>query len=172
MERETISEVCSALGITATAYRIDKPAPFGGQTDGWHVTLKRGNATLSHDYWQGFGFREFKTFDGWRNPDPREGWLRCSSVKDFPQGKRVTVWELEHTWYRSKQPTASDVLGCLCADASGVDSGESFEDYCATFGYDTDSRRAEQSYNECQRIALQLRGLLGEHYDRAKNAEY
>jgi hypothetical protein len=35
----------------------------------------------------------------------------------------------------SREPTIEDVLDCLVLDASGADS---FEDWCAEFGYDTE----------------------------------
>ncbi len=173
-QRDTIEQVCAELGITADAYTIAKPAPFGGRHDGWHVTLKRGTLTLETDFWQGTAHREFKRFvNAWALPKSSEGWRKVTEARDLPHHvKRPTVHDMEVTWFRPIPPKASDVLGCLVADAGHVDNGESFEDFCSMLDLDTDSRKAEQSYNACQRIALQLRGFLGEHYDRAKNAEY
>lgn len=41
-----------------------------------------------------------------------------------------------------KEPTAYDILSCL----TKYDPG-SFEDFCSDFGYDNDSRSAENTYN-------------------------
>jgi hypothetical protein len=41
-----------------------------------------------------------------------------------------------------KQPTAYDVLACLTKNEVGT-----FEDFCSEFGYDTDSKKAEKTYN-------------------------
>ena len=41
-----------------------------------------------------------------------------------------------------KAPTAYDILSCLQAYEVG-----SFKDFCSIFGYNTDSRRAEKTYN-------------------------
>lgn len=41
-----------------------------------------------------------------------------------------------------KKPTHYDVLACLQKSNPG-----SFEDFCGDFGYDTDSRKAERTYN-------------------------
>lgn len=60
-----------------------------------------------------------------------------------------------------KKPTLAEVLDCLASDASGVDNARSFEDWSSEYGYDTDSRKAEHTYNTVKEQAQQLRGLLG-----------
>lgn len=53
-----------------------------------------------------------------------------------------------------------DVLGafqCFVSDACCAES--SFEDFCADFGYDTDSRRAYSTYCACKRSADKLHRL-------------
>ena len=57
--------------------------------------------------------------------------------------RRLTIYfsqgpAIEHA------PTAEDVLDCLANDAAGYDNARSFEEWCNEYGYDTDSRRAEQ----------------------------
>jgi len=47
------------------------------------------------------------------------------------------------------EPKAADVLHSLMSDADAARYCESFEDFCAEFGYDTDSRRAERIYEAC-----------------------
>jgi hypothetical protein len=61
------------------------------------------------------------------------------------------------------EPTLIDVLDCLASDAAGVENGVSFEDWCADYGYDTDSRKAERIYKACEREAEKLRNLLGDN---------
>jgi len=56
-------------------------------------------------------------------------------------------------------PTVEDVLNCLISDASSTDY--SFEEWCREFGYDTDSRKAEQIYKICQTQSVKLQRLLG-----------
>lgn len=58
--------------------------------------------------------------------DPKES----NYVKDFC--KKV----------KGKPPTEYDILACLTKYDPGT-----FEDFCREFGYDTDSRKAEQTYN-------------------------
>ena len=48
---------------------------------------------------------------------------------------------------RPVAPTAASVLYSLLQDASGAD--ENFHDWCANYGYDTDSRKALATYEAC-----------------------
>jgi hypothetical protein len=47
-------------------------------------------------------------------------------------------------------PTLTDVLYALNSDAQSVCHGQTFEDFCADFGYDDDSRKAEGIFNACR----------------------
>ena len=68
------------------------------------------------------------------------------------------------------EPSAADVLYCLCSDAY---SGElSFEHFCSEFGYDLDSRKAEATYKACVKLAPKVRKFLGEHFDTVASAEH
>lgn len=49
-------------------------------------------------------------------------------------------------------PTIEDVLYCLLADASCVQYGQTFEEFCSELGYDTDSRKAEKIFNVCRDV--------------------
>lgn len=60
------------------------------------------------------------------------------------------------------EPTIGDVLSSLSLDSSSVIDGQSFEDWCGDFGYDTDSRKAERTFNACKAQAEELEELLGE----------
>ena len=58
-------------------------------------------------------------------------------------------------------PDLADILYCLVQE-SDVLEYRGFEDWASTFGYDTDSRKAESTYRECLENALKLRGTLGD----------
>jgi hypothetical protein len=76
--------------------------------------------------------------------------------------KQMTV-PFSQGWAHTKPPTAADVLDCLASDASGAD--ESFEDWAANYGYDTDSRKAERTYNAVRKQTARLRQFLGDKYE-------
>ena len=56
---------------------------------------------------------------------------------------------------KPKQPSLDDVLHSLVMDAEAEEMG--FADWCATFGYDTDSRKALDVYLSCQHNTTLLR---------------
>ena len=59
------------------------------------------------------------------------------------------------------EPEIAGVLSCLALDGSGVVNGETFEDWAAEYGYDTDSRKAEATYKTIKAQAKELCALLG-----------
>ncbi len=56
-------------------------------------------------------------------------------------------------------PTVEDVLNSLVSDSNALD--QSFEYWCSEFGMDTDSRRAERTYNQCRKLSKHLKTFLG-----------
>ena len=69
----------------------------------------------------------------------------------------------------SGEPEADLVLSSLLLDSSAVD--QSFEDWCGEFGYDTDSRKAEATYNACRKSGEKLQRLLGDDFEAFRSAE-
>lgn len=56
---------------------------------------------------------------------------------------------------KPQTPELSSVLCSLVMDAGACD--ESFDGWCCNFGYDTDSRKALETYLACQESATKLR---------------
>jgi len=87
--------------------------------------------------------------------------LRC-------QRRQLTTYFSKGYGHGGAAPTADEVLDCLASDAGGYycdGSGappRSFEDWCGDYGYDTDSRTAERTYNVIGKHAAKLKRLLGE----------
>ena len=75
-------------------------------------------------------------------------------MEDVPwmQGYAIETVPQDEPW---------SVLDALVSDASAYDQADSFEDFCEEFGYDTDSRKAEQSYRQCGEISKKLAAFLG-----------
>lgn len=59
------------------------------------------------------------------------------------------------------QPKALDVIHSLVMDSDVLDAG-GFESWASDLGFDTDSRKAEATYQACLDIALKLRSALGD----------
>lgn len=70
----------------------------------------------------------------------------------------------------TKEPTAADVLSCIASDAQA--GYWTFKDFCAEFGYDTDSRKAEATWKACAKMTSKVRQFLGTDFDRVLNAEH
>ena len=66
------------------------------------------------------------------------------------------------TGHKGAAPTVASVLDCLASDAAGVANARDYDDWCAEYGYNTDSRRAERTYRIIQRQSAHLSALLGE----------
>ena len=60
----------------------------------------------------------------------------------------------------TQPPTAIDVLDCLASDAAGWDNAPNFEDWCGEYGYDTDSRKAERTFNAVEKQSRELEAFL------------
>lgn len=58
-------------------------------------------------------------------------------------------------------PKVDDVLDCLAMEASGAENARNFEDWANEYGYDTDSREAERTYNMVVKQAAELKAFLG-----------
>ncbi len=63
------------------------------------------------------------------------------------------------------KPTAGDVMNCLCSDAASIENATGFEDWASELGMDTDSRRAEAIYEQCDEQAGELRAFLGNDFE-------
>lgn len=57
------------------------------------------------------------------------------------------------------KPEASGVLSCIISDADALEN--SFEEWAGNLGYDSDSRKALETYLVCQILGSELRSFLG-----------
>jgi hypothetical protein len=174
-ERESIRDLTTRLGITANALRITREA-FSLANPGndfdeaqrdrtyWLVTLNREGArelavpySLGSSAWwatrgavshrregQGFGARCRSCFEAW----PCAETLRRSWISGSPDSVPAA-------------PGAADVLDSMLSDASSYENARDFADWCGEYGYDTDSRRAERTYNAVAEQTKQVRAFLG-----------
>ena len=59
----------------------------------------------------------------------------------------------------SEEPSAYDVLACISGD---VNCPDTFKDFCSEYGYDEDSRKAEQTFKRCRALAVKLQEFFTE----------
>lgn len=63
-------------------------------------------------------------------------------------------------------PTAPQLADVLCSLQSDCASGDlSFDEFCAEFGYDSDSRKAYATWEACTSLRGRMRSLMRNHYD-------
>ena len=99
-----------------------------------------------------------------RNPHMDDGadmdhW-RCVISRS---GRRMVLTFSKGFGHNGAEPELAEVLECLASDAIMAD--ELFESWCASLGYDPDSRKAERTYKACRKQAASLRRVLGPAYD-------
>lgn len=58
-------------------------------------------------------------------------------------------------------PTVENILECFVSDFYSTPDFYSFEQWAMDLGYDTDSRKAEQTYNTIQKQAKEFESLVG-----------
>ena len=58
----------------------------------------------------------------------------------------------------------SELIYCILSDYAD----ETFDDWCSNFGYDTDSRKALETYLECQNNWVRLRKALGSKFSEIR----
>lgn len=115
----------------------------------WRVTLKRRGHTFATDYMQGIGHVPRPA--SFHVPGDARLWERDERAKSAADGKYVKgayrfdgAFNLRVTL---PAPALADVLYCLLSDGEATEYG--FEEWCANFGYDADSRKAEKTYYVC-----------------------
>jgi hypothetical protein len=134
--------------------------------DIYNITLKKGGREYQFNFGQSLNCSGHFKIDGdWFVTEKME--QSGTPVKSFNDSKK-----LRQAIYRCgagfnsysiiknkdlKVPTAYDVLACL----TKYDPG-SFENFCSEFGYDTDSRKAEKTYNAVKQEYDNLARLFNE----------
>lgn len=93
--------------------------------------------------------------EGWRHRQ----WRITLSSRHWPGRFTTSTFRTGIGWER--KPNAADLLECLLSDAAGVKNAEGFDDWCREYGYDLDSRKAEQTFIACITQTEQLENWLG-----------
>lgn len=157
---ETLAQRLTDLGVTIDAY--PSPDPERKMFRFSVIVSKNGRKVLDTFYSMGTGYaidsRTGKHF-------PQRDW-RLSDFDDAVRGALATGRPVPYadSIFRKLQwptPSVTDVLSSLLNDAD-VLNHSSFEEWASSFGYDTDSRKAESIYRRCLEIALTLRAALGD----------
>lgn len=161
--KESILAWAEKYGVTMTAEFV----PFSQSRNkaekspslNWRVTLHRnGRDILTTDYSAGCGHCPSYTaaYSAHNYADNHE--IRARVNAECETGKT-------HGYGRDQGarilPDLDSVLWSLSMDYNVIDEG-GFEQWAAKYGYDTDSRAAENTYQTCLDLAPKLRAALGD----------
>jgi hypothetical protein len=124
-----------------------KENPRGWTCDAWSCAFTKRDGRAAHEEF------EFFTGTGHRKP----GRKPLPSLDNVHTPQELARWNEKHA--RPVAPHAADVLYSIILDSSAV--GQSFRSWCSEYGYDTDSRKAEETYRACQRNADKLARVMG-----------
>lgn len=119
--------------------------PIKPESDDWQETAHKWMVSIngqSFDYYTGVAHREKKK--GYAGQNPGGHTYEQLSRMNLTQRGFDTLLILS----KAKPPSLDDVLHALCLDAEAAIV--TFREWCDNFGYDTDSRKALNIYEQCQ----------------------
>lgn len=150
-------------------------APFFDNKKHIHyiVTLKNQKHVYSFDFWN--SENDFELIDAIKNYESRsymqtsenyrrEALLKRKDTKLFAEVRRTFKREDRNKIADNFAPSAYDVLAGMIAEYGD------FEEFCGNFGYNTDSIKAKETFEECRNQELNLRKLFT-HEELEKLAE-
>lgn len=159
----TPDEIVAQLGDMGISLesRCVNPGNYETQST-WVATLaaERFNTASDFEFHQGCAHRRWKTMknDPTRLTKVTASALRRAGFKmgELPPpyknwGTRATLFMFD-LWDKHTEPTPptlDNVLYCLTMDAASVRHGQTFEEWCANYGSDTDSIKALEAFNSC-----------------------
>lgn len=145
MTATKLDDLCASLGVSMEAKLVayvreeDKPRDKRWPHYHWRCVLRREGREHATEYRTGIGHIK---------PRPRH------------------FFGTDAQWLSDKSapvaPSPASVLASLLSD--GQSASDTFESFCGDMGYDTDSRKALETYLACQAAGTAMRRFLAEHY--------
>lgn len=154
-----LTELSQPIACSAKAIGDDRR--WSDEASHFHVSLQRGARVFGFEYSKGSGHRAWKKLARFHDApgavnraQPPSHWL--SKYPPHERNGNVRAWILRNS--EAPPPTLAEIIECLDSDAGVL--GTTFEDWCADFGYDPDSRKAEASYRACDEQAKRMLAVL------------
>jgi hypothetical protein len=116
----------------------------------WRIAISKGGVTLTTDYQAGIAH-----IPGYKHEQRPTGDYADAVERACETGQTGALVRRP-----VPAPALRDVLYCLVQDADAIDY-PCFEEWAHALGFDTDSRKAERTYNASLDIALKLRAMFG-----------
>lgn len=156
MSEQDLTNWIKETGIYMRTSRVpENPLMNGGMPEGsahFHVTLKCDDKSFCTYYSVGPGIIEH--------------WVKAKypMVRSKLKGLNPKTVLYQETLQQNSgryAPSIEDVLQCLHSDFVGIQDYCGFEDWAECFGYDTDSREAERTYNICLKQCNEFCRIVG-----------
>lgn len=160
--QEEFDRLTSGLTYSATFVPFSESRNRGEKRPSlnWRVSLARNGITYETDYSQGIGClseRDKAILDKTAKPGATS-WRYQNELKIAETGK---IFRDEDNGKPIDSPLLRDIVHSLLLDSDAIDYA-SFEDWASSFGYDSDSRAAEATYNACVATGLKMRLMFGD----------
>lgn len=160
-KKQQINELLARHGVIMSAVFVPQSASRNSQeknhTINWRISFTRASnkASMALDYGQGIGHvPNYK--------QPRTIHDERVLGEPWETGKYNATTGKVGTYMQKRlplpAPAAADLLYSITMDDT---HGESFEEWCSNFGYDSDSRTAEATYEACKRQTYDAQRVLG-----------
>lgn len=142
---QSVADYLKSIGVEYSAGHIGTPrTPMGGKNpmDAWVITLQRGTSTYEEfSYFTGLGHRKVP---------------KSLKAPYWMKGRELSKWNEQNA--KPVKPNAAGPLYSFVMDASACEM--SFGQWCDEYGYNTDSRKAESTYQSCQEQTDKMRRIL------------
>lgn len=162
MDKNEIEEKLLEMGLTMTTKFVpwsqSRNSKEKSPSLNWKVTiLKNGKEFITTDYMAGSGHcPSYKqTAKGYDYKQIIDSECETGFASKFGWSMSVVMADKKKPIF----PKFADVMYSLSMDAEVLEYD--FEDWAGNFGYDVDSRKAENIYKDCMDIALKLNRALG-----------
>lgn len=153
-EKNTLKNTLEELGVTMTAFN-----PRAEVCDDWpgvrfSIIISRGRSTFNTAYSMGTGHFPVKDLHASlhhlsaRISDGIETLQRIPHTRFLDKSLHADIAAAVQK-IKKITPEMDDVMHSLLLDGAAYFDAFSFEEWCAEYGYDTDSRKAESIYRHC-----------------------
>jgi hypothetical protein len=152
--RQAVADKLAEMSISYSVRYVGETSRDGWKCDAWAVTLARSARVLPSGH----------NMPAVQIEEPFYTGLGLRTKPMAPIGKPYLPGTLAHEeWMKGakpKAPHAADVLCSMVRDAEACET--SFSVWCAEMGMDSDSIKALNTYQACERIGHGMRALFGQ----------
>lgn len=155
--RQSVSEYLQSIGVKVSFNYVGERTRDNWKHDKWVITFTSGKGSADFEYCTGLGHREQLTAQA-----------RTRIKWDFPgltdrDIKARTSWGLRYlaaveASRKPQAPDAASVLHSIILDSEA--EFMNFEEWSETFGYSSDSIKAEFIFNACRKNAREMRAVF------------